>query len=949
MVLLRTMSPPANASLFAVKRTRALFAAALFLVASCSLLNRGGDEVTCEALEGGRINSCEGSVIASCSDGVTVTYKVCDTKLIAGDDVCEASWQTPGTYRCALAEPVPLLNACGNGTKADFEGCDDGNLENDDGCDSNCTETACGNGIKAGTEACDDGNVVDGDGCDSNCTETWCGNGVKAGTEACDDGNLMDDDGCDSNCTVTACGNGVKAGTEVCDDGNAVDGDGCDSNCTKTACGNGVKAGTEVCDDGNLENDDGCDSNCTETACGNGVKAGTEACDDGNVVDGDGCDSNCIPTGCGNGIKAGTEVCDDGNIIEGDACDPNCKLPACGNGYKAAAEACDDGNVKDGDGCDSNCTKTACGNGIKAGTEACDDGNLAEGDACDPNCKLPACGNGYKTVAEACDAGTKNAILGECSLTCVVNNVLKVADGYDHTCALVTGGKVRCWGEASYGQLGYGNTTDLTIASYAAGFVSLGEAATDIVAGNAFSCALLASGSVRCWGAGANGRLGLGNTLNMGDDETPDSNPVVSLGGTVKSLSTSSYADFVCAVLTTGAVRCWGAGAGGQLGYGNTNDIGDNELPSSVAALSLGGTVDQVSSSSDDYAYGHSCAVLTTGAVRCWGLNYYGQLGYGNTTTIGDNELPSSVAAVSLGGNAKTIATSGGFYGHTCVVLTTGAVRCWGRNNYGQLGYGNTITIGDNELPSSVGTVSLSGTVSSLILNKNRSCAFLTDGRVQCWGTSYEGYLGYGNTNTIGDDELPSSAGTAPMNAVGSALWPSRLGPYVLFANGTVKQFRSTEYPAYDPILAILDYTPATLAASATKIAAEAESNNTQASADYLNNATVDLGWGATLSPVADQDYFKITVAAGKSLRLRTTTLFDATTCPGNTLIRLYDPNGAALGFDDDDGLAGGCSLIDPAVDAFAANLAAGTYSIRVEEQGNDATIGPYQLLVEVL
>lgn len=91
------------------------------------------------------------------------------------------------------------------------------------------------------------------------------------------------------------------------------------------------------------------------------------------------------------------------------------------------------------------------------------------------------------------------------------------------------------------------------------------------------------------------------------------------------------------------------------------------------------------------------------------------------------------------------------------------------------------------------------------------------------------------------------------------------------------------------------------------------------------------------------------TIGIDKSLRLRTTTLFDATTCPGNTLVRLYDPNGNALGFDDDDGVAGGCSLIDPAVDAFAANLAAGTYYIRVEEQGNDATIGPYQLLVEVL
>jgi hypothetical protein len=160
---------------------------------------------------------------------------------------------------------------------------------------------------------------------------------------------------------------------------------------------------------------------------------------------------------------------------------------------------------------------------------------------------------------------------------------------------------------------------------------------------------------------------------------------------------------------------------------------------------------------------------------------------------------------------------------------------------------------------------------------------------------------------------------------------------------------RSTQFAAYEPYLEILEYPATVLAASATKLAAEQEPNATAGSATALYDAKVDLGWGGRITPVADQDYFKITVAAGKSLRLRTTTQFDGTTCPGNTLIRLYDQNANALGLDDDDGLAGGCSLIDPAVDAFAANLAAGTYYIRVEEQGNDAAVGPYQLLVEIL
>jgi cysteine-rich repeat protein len=873
----------------------------------------------------------------ACGNGLQTAGETCDDGNLEDGDGCDAN--------C-----VPT--ACGNGLVAGDEACDDGNLDEGDACDPNCRPPSCGNGYKSAIEACDDGNLENGDGCDANCAQTACGNGVVAGDEVCDDGNVADDDGCDSNCTPTGCGNGVKARGEGCDDGNLVDGDGCDSNCVPTGCGNGIVSGNEGCDDGNLVESDGCDPNCMPTGCGNGFKSTTEGCDDGNLTNGDGCDANCTVTACGNGIKAGTEQCDDGNLVENDGCDPNCKPTGCGNGFKSTTEGCDDGNLTSGDGCDANCTFTACGNGVKAGTEQCDDGNLTSGDGCDANCTTTGCGNGVLTAGEQCDNGGGNSATAVCSSACTPNGILKVAEGADHTCALVTGGKVRCWGSGMYGQLGYGNTSNLTVSSYAAGYVAIGGTATDVVAGEHFSCALLQTGDVRCWGRGANGRLGLGNTLNIGDDETPDSAAIVSLGGPVQSISTSSTANFACALLTSGGVRCWGSGSSGRLGYGNTNNIGDDELPSSVGPVSLGGNAVQVSSSGSSFL-AHSCAVLTTGAVRCWGYELYGNLGYGSTANIGDNELPSSVGPVSLNGSALEVVTGGSdYYRHSCARLSGGSVRCWGYGGAGALGLGNTTSIGDNELPSSVGPLSLSGAASKLAALRAGVCARLTDGRVQCWGDGSSGRTGYGSSDNIGDNELPSSVGTVPLNATTTNLWAGKDGPFVQIDGKHVKVFKSDntpQYPAYEAFLEALQYPAAVLAASATKVAAEQEDNSTQASATALFTPAVDLGWGGSIAAVADQDYFKIVVPAGKSLRLRTSALFDASSCPGNTLVRLYAPNGTALGFDDDDGLPGGCSLINPAVDTFASNLPAGTYYVRVEESGNDATIGRYQLLVEVL
>ena len=193
-----------------------------------------------------------------------------------------------------------------------------------------------------------------------------------------------------------------------------------------------------------------------------------------------------------------------------------------------------------------------------------------------------------------------------------------------------------------------------------------------------------------------------------------------------------------------------------MLGYGSTTNVGDNETPASAGDISVGGTVTQIDAGNGE---AHTCARLDSGGVRCWGWGIYGQLGYGNTEDIGDDETPSSVDVVMLGGSAVNIAV--GQY-HTCATLDGGAVRCWGVNESGQLGYGNTDTIGDDEAPRFAGDVSLGARAIAAAAGRDHTCALLETGAVRCWGRSAYGQLGYGNTVTIGDDELPASAGDVP-------------------------------------------------------------------------------------------------------------------------------------------------------------------------------------------
>ncbi len=347
----------------------------------------------------------------------------------------------------------------------------------------------------------------------------------------------------------------------------------------------------------------------------------------------------------------------------------------------------------------------------------------------------------------------------------------RIATGKYHTCAVLAEGSVRCWGYGAYGALGYGNTNSVGVSQTPAsvGPVDLGggRKAVAISAGSYHTCAILDEGSVRCWGYGANGRVGSGSTKNVGD--TPATVPAkvgpVNLGAGRTAKAISAGGAHTCAILDDGSVRCWGFGYEGQLGYGSTNNVGDTPatVPAKVGPVDLGPGRKAVAISAGSY---HTCAILDEGSVRCWGYGNEGQLSYGSTNNVGDTPatVPAKVGPVNLGAGrtAKAISAGGA---HTCAILDDGSVRCWGNGVYGQLGYGNTDNVGDHKPPGSARPVNLGGhSATAISAGGNGTCAILDDRSVRCWGDGVYGQLGYGNTNNVGDTPTTVPARVGPVN-----------------------------------------------------------------------------------------------------------------------------------------------------------------------------------------
>lgn len=355
-------------------------------------------------------------------------------------------------------------------------------------------------------------------------------------------------------------------------------------------------------------------------------------------------------------------------------------------------------------------------------------------------------------------------------------HVVGIAAGGAHTCAWFDNGDVRCWGRNNAGQLGYGNTIDVgdDETPAAAGDVQVGGLVTSMVLGDAHTCVIFVNGVVRCWGEGLNGRLGYSNVATIGDNEHPFTTGDVLLGGGASRLAAG--AAHTCAV-RGGQVLCWGSGMNGRLGYGNLEDIGDNETPNTNGAVALMGTATRVAAGDQ-----HTCALLSNGAVQCWGSGGDGRLGYGNIMPIGDNEGPMGM--VSLGDAASEIVTGGR---HSCALLSTGQVRCWGYGAEGALGLGGIFSIGDNELPTTFSTISIGGDVQQLAAGDGHTCALLVGGAVRCWGRNDAGQLGYGNVNPIGDNETPASAGDVQLGLSATMITAGDTHTCALLTDHTVR------------------------------------------------------------------------------------------------------------------------------------------------------------------
>ena len=395
-------------------------------------------------------------------------------------------------------------------------------------------------------------------------------------------------------------------------------------------------------------------------------------------------------------------------------------------------------------------------------------------------------GNGELGYGDTSSRGDNASEMGDNLATVDLGTgrtALALTSGRDHTCALLDNHTVKCWGLNEIGELGYGDTdnrgdnTSEMGDNLPAVDLGTGRTAKAVNAGMWHTCAILDNDTVKCWGKNDHGELGLGDTSHRGDNasEMGDSLPVVELGSGRTAKALSSAGVHSCALLDNDTIKCWGYNGNADLGLGDTNNRGDNasEMGDSLPAVDLGTgrTAKAVSSGG-----GGTCAVLDNNAVKCWGYNAQGQLGYGDTNNRGDTagEMGDSLPAVDLGTGRTASAI---WYGdlHVCALLDNGSVKCWGWNSVGQLGLGDTDNRGDigAEMGDSLGIVPLGAGRSALSITAawDHSCALLDNDTIKCWGNNAEGELGQGDANSRGDgpdelgDNLPAVLlGTAPVS-----------------------------------------------------------------------------------------------------------------------------------------------------------------------------------------
>ncbi len=345
----------------------------------------------------------------------------------------------------------------------------------------------------------------------------------------------------------------------------------------------------------------------------------------------------------------------------------------------------------------------------------------------------------------------------------------QLSAGGDHTCALLTTGVLKCWGANGSGQLGYGNTNDYGDSAAEMGAalpaVDVNQSVKVLSSGGAFTCTIRADDTTVCWGANSAGQLGIGSTIFKGDTSDEMGAALVAVDfGTSYATALSAGADHSCAILATGEVKCWGNNSAGQLGVTGNHGSASGQMGANLAAVNLGTgrTALAVATGRE-----HSCALLDTHAVKCWGANTHGQLGYGDKISRTSPNLGDTLVSVDLGTGRTATAITAGAY-ETCVILDTGALVCWGFNANGQLGINAITSIGDDpgEMGDALQTIFLGEGRKALSMrvsvrgDRDYTCAVLDNASLKCWGANDMSQLGQGDSMNRGDvvDSMESLA-----------------------------------------------------------------------------------------------------------------------------------------------------------------------------------------------
>jgi alpha-tubulin suppressor-like RCC1 family protein len=287
-----------------------------------------------------------------------------------------------------------------------------------------------------------------------------------------------------------------------------------------------------------------------------------------------------------------------------------------------------------------------------------------------------------------------------------LSNITAISAGNNHTCALTSAGGVKCWGNNLVGQLGDGTTTNRTTAVDVVGLTS---GVIAIAGGSLHTCALTAAGQAKCWGDNYFGALGDGTTQ---DRLTPVD--VLGLSSGVSRIA--SGGDNTCVMTASGGMKCWGRNAAGEVGDGTWGTV--RSAPVDVSGLGSG--VASVASAGNN-----SCAIMTSGGLKCWGLNGSGEVGDGTTIP---RYVPVDVSGLSSGVSSTAVGV-----GFVCAVVG-GGIKCWGYDADGQLGDG-----GGPDKWTPVDVPGLTSGMVNVAAGIYGACALTNGGGVKCWGHNQYG------------------------------------------------------------------------------------------------------------------------------------------------------------------------------------------------------------------